>query len=185
MPFFGRTAMIELQFVKSVVNCGLCRLEAIWEFFVVSFEDGSLVRFFPNIVGLHRRASLASSRIECVWRAAVPAPCATLVSFRKEPSPKRARRKDVKSNKDIVLAFQRAILFIFVRYRTPKNWRTRTPSSPNNNPFSVERNVLPRIEPKRISCGEWHWVTGSEAKGTVTLAPGRTLQLFRSDPGAS
>jgi len=113
LPFFGRTAMIELQFVKSVVNCGLCCLEPIWEFLIVSFEDGSFVRFFPNIAGLHRRASLASSRIECVWRVAVPAPCATLVSFRKEPSPKRARRKDVKSNKGIVLAFQRVQSSLF------------------------------------------------------------------------
>ncbi len=40
-------------------------------------------------------------------RIAVPAPCSTLVSFRKEPSPKRARRKDVKSNKTILLAFRR------------------------------------------------------------------------------
>ena len=51
-----------------------------------------------------------------MWRISVPAPCSTLVSFRKEPSPKRARRKDVKSNKSILLAFRRYQLFIFVRY---------------------------------------------------------------------
>jgi hypothetical protein len=37
LPFFGRIAITELQFVKSVVNCGLCCLEAIWEFLIISF----------------------------------------------------------------------------------------------------------------------------------------------------
>jgi hypothetical protein len=51
--------MVELQFVKPVVNRGLCCLNALWQLLIVSFEDGSFVRFFPNIVGFHRRASLS------------------------------------------------------------------------------------------------------------------------------
>jgi hypothetical protein len=78
-----------------------------------------LVRFFPNIVGLHRRASLASSRIECV-ESSRSGSLRDVSQFSQGTVAKRARRKDVKSNKGIVLAFQRAILFIFVRYRTPK-----------------------------------------------------------------
>src|SRR5260370_12981338 len=104
--------MVELQFVKPVVNRGLCCLNALWQLLIVSFEDGSFVRFFPNVVGFHRRSSLASSRIEVCGESPFHLP-ATLVSFRKEPSPKRARRKDVKNNKRIVLVFQRVQSSLF------------------------------------------------------------------------
>jgi hypothetical protein len=104
--------MVKLQFVKSVVNCSLCCLNAILQLLIVSLEDGSFVRFFPNVVGFHRRSSLASSWIEVCGESPFRLP-ATLVSFRKEPSPQRARRKDVKSNKSFVLAFQRVQSSLF------------------------------------------------------------------------
>jgi hypothetical protein len=55
--------MVHLQFVKSVVNCGLCCLKVLSQLLVVSFEDGSFVRFFPDNSGL---SSLVLSRIKPV-----------------------------------------------------------------------------------------------------------------------
>jgi hypothetical protein len=93
--------MVHLQFVKPVVNCGLAFPKASLRLLVVSFEDGSMVRFLPSIVGSQCRSSLSQMRSkrnassllhQAGWRGAwVPFRLpATLVSFRKEPSPEGA-----------------------------------------------------------------------------------------------
>jgi hypothetical protein len=48
--------------VKSVVDCGLSYLKALWQLPIIGFEGGSLVRFLPNIVASHGDSSLAQMR---------------------------------------------------------------------------------------------------------------------------
>jgi hypothetical protein len=48
--------------VKSVVNCGLSNLKALWQLPIIGFEDGSLIRFSPNIFGSHGDSFLAQMR---------------------------------------------------------------------------------------------------------------------------
>src|ERR1700730_11460657 len=67
LPFFRRTSLVYLPFVKLGVNRGLCSLNGIWEFRIVGFEDGSFVQFFPNIGGFHNRFSL--------WHRGTARPC--------------------------------------------------------------------------------------------------------------
>src|SRR5260370_33227294 len=130
--------MVRLQIVKSVVNCGLCCLNAILQLLIISFEDGSLVRFFPNIVGFHRRSSLASSGIEVCGEEPFRLP-ATLVSFRKEPSPKRTRRKDVKSNKSSLRAFRR-VRYLYFRSAAAQQSSVQIPESLPTGASTVARN---------------------------------------------
>src|SRR5712692_6195204 len=92
--------MVHLQIVEAGVNRGLCCLDPLSQFLIVSFDNSSAVRFLPIMVGAHSRplcpdalrkriCDLAASRRE-VSGSSRPAPCDKSVSFRKEPSPEGA-----------------------------------------------------------------------------------------------
>src|SRR5271156_4709495 len=129
--------MVSLHFLKSLVNCAFCCAESIWHLRIVGFEDGSLVRFFPNVVGSHGDSFLSRRRLNnkricgiSSSRRGVGQPFRLHARYVRQFSQgtvaQRARRKDGKSNKIILLAFRRRKC---VYYRSAAN----TGSGPSNN----------------------------------------------------
>jgi len=111
LSFFGCPSVVELQFMESGIDCGLCCSNAWLHLVMIGFEDGSLVRFLPSIFGFHwsflplasrNRSTLPNGQmrfkgekhLRCrikpdrgLGEQPFRLPARLCVSFRKKPSP--------------------------------------------------------------------------------------------------